>query len=100
MTQTFEISHRRALFQSLAFFIHEKRVKLTMKPTKNTKKFAAVKIRRRCAIFPGDATIFTMAACRHAGNNGLRAKTDPGVRFCSRAPANGPATAEGARYQG
>src|SRR6266581_4829948 len=74
-------------------------VKLTMKNTKDTKKFAAAKIRRRCAIFPGDATFFTMAACRHAGSNGLWAKTDPGVRFRGRAAANGPAATDGAWYQ-
>src|SRR5205807_1078117 len=45
---------------------------------------------------PVDATILTMAACRHAGSNGLWAKTDRGVRFRGRASANGPAAADGA----
>src|SRR5438094_6381238 len=52
VTEPLQISHRRALFQSFACVIHEKRVKLTTKNTKDTKKFAAAKMRRRCAIFP------------------------------------------------
>src|SRR5947208_9946349 len=52
VTEPLQISHRRALFQSFSCVIHEKRVKLTTKNTKDTKKFAAAKMRRRCAIFP------------------------------------------------
>src|SRR5438876_2354807 len=52
VTEPLQISHRRALFQSFWCGIHEKRVKLTTKNTKDTKKFAAAKMRRRCAIFP------------------------------------------------
>src|SRR6266700_6439648 len=52
VTEPLQISHRRALFQSFSCVIHEKRVKLTTKNTKDTKKFAAAKMRRRYAIFP------------------------------------------------
>ncbi len=41
VTEPLKVSHRRALFQSLAFFIHEKPVKLTTKDTKDTKNLLA-----------------------------------------------------------
>src|SRR5947208_1615434 len=52
MTEPLEVRHLGALFGSFPFFIHEKPLKLTTKNTKDTKKFAAAKMRRRCAIFP------------------------------------------------
>jgi len=52
VTEPLEVGHLCALLQGFAFIIHEKPVKLTTKNTKDTKKFAAAKIRRRCAIFP------------------------------------------------
>jgi hypothetical protein len=41
MTKPFQVRHLLALLQSFAFLIHEKRVKLTTKPTKNTKNLLA-----------------------------------------------------------
>ena len=52
MTEPLEVRHLGALFGSFPFFIHEKPLKLTTKNTKDTKKFAAAKMRRRYAIFP------------------------------------------------
>src|SRR5881398_3261881 len=52
MTEPLEVRHLAALFGSFPFFIHEKPLKLTTNNTKDTKKFAAAKMRRRCAIFP------------------------------------------------
>src|SRR6266540_4914232 len=52
MTETLQVRHLRALIQSFAFFLHQGALKLTTKNTKDTKKFATAKMRRRCAIFP------------------------------------------------
>ena len=52
MTEPLEVRHLGALFGSFPFFIHEKPLKLTTKNTKDTKKFAAAKMRRRYVIFP------------------------------------------------
>jgi len=40
MTQSFQVRHLRAFFYRFAFFFHKRAVKLTMKRSKNTKKFA------------------------------------------------------------
>src|SRR5437870_6902609 len=52
VTKPLQVGHLRALIQSFAFFLHQGALKLTTKNTKDTKKFAAAKMRRRCAIFP------------------------------------------------
>jgi protein-L-isoaspartate(D-aspartate) O-methyltransferase len=52
MTEPLQVRHLRALIQSFAFFFHQGALKLTTKNTKDTKKFAAAKMRRRYAIFP------------------------------------------------
>src|SRR6266542_4670275 len=52
VTKPLQVGHLRALIQSFAFFLHPGALKLTTKNTKDTKKFAAAKMRRRCAIFP------------------------------------------------
>src|SRR5438094_7175322 len=52
VTKPLQVGHLRALIQSFAFFLHQGALKLTTKKTKNTKKFAAAHMRRRCAIFP------------------------------------------------
>src|SRR5438045_4411929 len=101
MSQTVQVRHLLAMFQGFQYLGYGgRRVKLTTKNTKDTKKFAAAKIRRRCSIFPGDATTFTMAACRNGGFDWLRANGPAGFRVRSTAPANGRATAERSRDQG
>jgi hypothetical protein len=45
MTQTLEIRHLRALFQSFAFVLHRQAVKLTTKNTKDTKNLLTVAAR-------------------------------------------------------
>src|SRR6266496_1569940 len=52
VTKPLQVGHLRALIQSFAFFLHQGALKLTTKNTKDTKKFAAAKMRRRYAIFP------------------------------------------------
>ena len=41
MPEPFDVRHLRAYLRSFAFLIHEKRMKLTTKPTKDTKNLLA-----------------------------------------------------------